>query len=157
MMNKELVEIKSIIAIHFGALGFLNPSENEQILKDRDKVLNYLSRFEPIDNVNPSEALEIVRKYESSNYLDVWHPKFVKGLQTVEQALLKAQEQEKENEILKEIIKTLFDKGCPLHQYTDKDLGLTIEADNEHSTMHLGEFKGVDLDKKLKEVLEWEK
>ena len=31
---------------------------------------------------------------------------------------------------------------------------LLIEVDNECSTMHLGKFKGVDLDAKLKEVLE---
>jgi hypothetical protein len=80
-----------------------------------------------------------------------------KQLEAYKQALLKAQEQEKENEILKEIIKSLFDRGCPLHQYIDKDFGLTIEVDNECSIMHLGKFKGVDLDKKLKEVLTWEK
>lgn len=71
----------------------------------------------------------------------------------IKQALLKSQEQEKENELLKEIIKSLFNKGCPLHQYDDIDFGLIIEVDNEFSIMHLGEFKGVDLDKKLREVL----
>lgn len=75
-------------------------------------------------------------------------------LETINQALLKAQEQEKENELLKEIIKSLFDKGCPLHQYMDNKFGLTIEVDDECSIMKLGEFKGVNLDKKLKEVLE---
>lgn len=59
----------------------------------------------------------------------------------------------KENQILKEIIKSLFDRGCPLHQYNDIEFGLTIEVDNECSIMHLGKFKDVDLDKKLKEVL----
>ena len=101
---------------------------------------------------------------------------------TIKQALLKVQEQEKENELLKafitdcekgdttlkyalfrekrenellkEILKSFFDRGCPLHQYTDKDGMLLIEVDNECSTMHLGKFKGVDLDAKLKEVLE---
>lgn len=60
----------------------------------------------------------------------------------------------KENELLKEIIKSFFDRGCPLHQYTDKDGMLLIEVDNECSTMHLGKFKDVDLDAKLKEVLD---
>lgn len=72
----------------------------------------------------------------------------------IEQALLKAQEQEKENELLKEIIKILFDRGCPLHLYNDKKLGPTIEVDSECSIINLGEFKGVDLNEKLKEVLE---
>lgn len=58
-----------------------------------------------------------------------------------------------ENELLKEIIKSFFDRGCPLHQYIDKEGVLTIEVDDECSTMRLGEFKGVDLDAKLKEVL----
>lgn len=66
---------------------------------------------------------------------------------------LKAQEQKKENELLKEIIKSFFDGGCPLHQYTDEEDVLTIEVDDDCSIMRLGEFKGVDLDKKLKEVL----
>lgn len=75
-------------------------------------------------------------------------------LEAIKQALLKAQEQEKENELLKEIIKSLFDRGCPLHQYTDKEGVLTIEVDSECSIMRIGIYKGVDLDKKLKEVLE---
>lgn len=62
--------------------------------------------------------------------------------------------QEIENELLKEIIKILFDRGCPLHQYMDKKGTLLIEVDAECSTVYLGEFKGVDLGKKLKEVLE---
>ena len=72
---------------------------------------------------------------------------------TIKNYILKSQEQEKENEILKEIIKSFFDRGCPLHQYINKEGILTIEVDDECSIMHLGEFKGVDLDKKLKEVL----
>ena len=83
-------------------------------------------------------------KYDTLELMD-------KDFQIVQQEL---QKQEKENELLKEIIKSFFDKGCPLHQYTDKDGILTIEVDDECSIMHLGEFKGVDLDKKLKEVLE---
>lgn len=81
------------------------------------------------------------------------HLKNSEEINTIKQALLKSQEQEKENEILKEIIKSLFDKGSPLHQYVDKEFGLTIEVDSECSIMHLGEYKGVDLDKFLKEVL----
>ena len=81
----------------------------------------------------------------------------IQDYKIVKQSLLKAQEQEKENELLKEIIRSLFDRGCPLHQYIDEDFGLTIEVDSECSIMRLGEFKGVDLDAKLKEVLEWAK
>jgi len=79
---------------------------------------------------------------------------YEKELSTIKQALIKSQETEKENEILKEIIRSLFDRGFPLHQYIDKDFGLAIEVDDECSTMILGEYKGVDLDKYLREVLE---
>lgn len=95
-MSKELEEIKSIVAIHFGALGFLNPSENEQILKDRDKVLNYLSRFESIDNANPSEALEYIEilagELGTSKDAKFAETRFPKMLITIQQALLKSQE-----------------------------------------------------------------
>ena len=76
------------------------------------------------------------------------------GFEYIFQDLDRLEELEIENELLKEIIRSFFDRGCPLHQYIDKDFGLAIEVDNECSTMILGEFKGVDLDKKLKEVLE---
>ena len=78
---------------------------------------------------------------------------YKKEYDTIKRALLKAQEQERENDILNEIIRRLFDRGCPLYQYIDKDFGLTIEVDDECSIMHLGDYKGVNLDQKLKEVL----
>ena len=39
---------KDLVMVHFGALGFINPAENEQILKDRDKVLKDLTALEII-------------------------------------------------------------------------------------------------------------
>lgn len=129
-----------------------------------------LHRLESIDNANPSEALEdlidmieyftrldyvepIVRNEIHDKFKDIyWHK--LPHLDSIKEALLKAQEQEKENELLKEIIKSLFDRGCPLHQYTDKEGVLTIEVDSECSIMRIGIYKGVDLDKTLKEVLE---
>jgi len=46
------------------------------------------------------EALEIIRKYESSGFLNTWHPKLIEALKTVENYILKAQEQEKVLEII---------------------------------------------------------
>lgn len=167
--------------------------------EDFDLVLNAVERLEAIDNANPNEALKYIQQF--TNEMTYWmeNPKNCMknyGMQifgkykytfetTIKQALLKAQEQdkeidklenqcldvladniklknkaqeqEKENEILKMIIKCLFDRGCPLHQYNDRRFGLTIEVDKEISIMHLGEFNGIDLDKKLKEVLKNEK
>lgn len=94
----------------------------------------------------PEEAIKRLRQETCpATYM----PDFDKELclQVLEEAV-------KENEILKEIIKSLFDRGCPLHQYNDRRFGLTIEVDKEFLIMHLGEFKGIDLNKKLKEVLE---
>ena len=114
----------------------------------------YLTELQAIKNANPTEALEDLKELHKLAYdIDVWKIEDIVQSSHIKQALLKAQEQDKENELLKEIIKSFFVKGCPLHQYTDKDFGLTVEVDNECSIMHLGEFKGVDLDKKLKEVL----
>jgi hypothetical protein len=64
-MSKELDEIKSIVFANFGALGFYNPTMNDEILKDRDKVLNYLSRFESIDNAKPGEAFEKLEELDN--------------------------------------------------------------------------------------------
>lgn len=109
--------------------------------------------LEAIDNTNPSEALECLECLycEPEDYRSKDR---AKDYEIIKQALLNAKEQEKENELLKEIIKSFFDRGCPLHQYTDKEGTLQIEVDDECSTTHLGKFKGVDLDEKLKEVLE---
>lgn len=88
-MSKELEEIKCIVAVHFGALGFLNPIENEQILKDRDKVLNALTELQSIKEASPSEAMECLdRCYdqlvsESDNELE---------FKTIKHYILKAQE-----------------------------------------------------------------
>ena len=160
-MSKELEEIKSIVAIHFGALGFLNPTENEQILKDRDKVLNALQRleaienakpsefkivnykgqyylqinvnddeatqiqlplledeikdvqlaidkFKQIDNINPSEALEFLKQQAIAFERSELAIKVANGnYDSIKQALLKSQEQEKENDILKGQVKYL--------------------------------------------------
>ena len=120
-MTEELEEIKSIVAINFGALGFLNPSENEQILKDRDKVLNALQRLEAIDNAKPSEAMQGVDMLyanaidltsENTKYL----PEYLKPIRDIiKQALIKAQEQEKENTEYKKVLKIIKEKRVNIH------------------------------------------
>lgn len=129
---------------------YLTEREHKEFLGVVEKAIK---EYETIKNAEPTKAMECLEsmyarlpQWDLCRNLDQYN--------IIKQTLLKAQEQEKENELLKEIIKSLFDRGCPLHQYTDKDFGLTIEVDNECSIMHLGEFKGVDLDKKLQEVLE---
>lgn len=182
-MSKELETLEKLVSFAFvmseNMIGLTkgNYDENQFIKKTYEYLHKYnvdaksqlelenaLKRLEAIDNAEPSEALGLAKRtcelYADSlkqrNLIgyDIIEKQINEALDTIKQALLKTQEQEKENELLKEIIKSLFDRGCPLHQYTDKDGMLLIEVDNECSTMHLGKFKGVDLDAKLKEVLE---
>ena len=90
---KELEEIKCIVAIHFGALGFLNPSENEQILKDRDNVLNALNELKAIKESNPSEALKCLDDLFSNVAHNTYSEKYaLDDYKTVKQTLLKQQE-----------------------------------------------------------------
>ena len=155
-MNKELEEafglIKRVCELYIESRSYLTGSD---IIENQiNEALNTIkNRLEVTDNAESSEALECL-EYLYCNPEDYRSTDKAKDYNTVKNYILKAQEQEKENELLKEIIKSLFDRGCPLHQYTDKDGMLLIEVDNECSTMHLGKFKDVDLDAKLKEVLE---
>lgn len=133
---------------------------------EKEKNTDIIDNYEGFknDNSEPSEALKtlwVLDKIISpllepvlAEYEDDLSDKITANYFALKQYLLKAREQEKENELLKEIIKSFFDGGCPLHQYTDKEGILQIEVDDECSTMHLGKFKDVDLDEKLKEVLE---
>lgn len=162
-MNKKyseaLEEIKTLRGFNLVEL-----NNDENINKSLDVIERALQRLEAIENTNLIEALMCLEWLDNAllffstpTHVDEAVKKareIEKRLDTIKQALLKSQEQEKENEVLKEIIKSFFDRDCPLHQYTDKEGILTIEVDDECSIMHLGEFKGVDLDKKLKEVLE---
>ena len=152
-MNKEYLE--ALEHVYYGSQGY----------GETDKYYKYLKEYlESIDNAEPSAALKTLKVLDKiispllepvlEEYEDDLSDKITANYFALEQALLKAREQEKENELLKEIIKSFFDRGCPLHQYTDKSGILQIEVDNECSTMHLGKFKDVDLDEKLKEVLE---
>ena len=134
------------------------------LMQDYEIIKQALLELDSIKGAEPSEALktlEVLDKIISpllepvlAEYEDDLSDKITANYFALKQSLLKAREQEKENELLKEIIKSFFDRGCPLHQYTDKEGILQIEVDDECSTMHLGKFKDVDLDEKLKEVLE---
>lgn len=169
-MSKELKAFSRIMEI-YGKTNSLEGTYNDFLT-----IKKALKQLEAIKNVNPSVALDCLERIgnielshtetccnetKDDEYIETL-VEFIDGIlkdnykeefTTIEQSLLKAQKQEKENDILKEIIKSLFDRGCPLHQYVDKDCGLTIEVDDECSIMHLGKYKGVDLDEKLKEVL----
>lgn len=72
-----------------------------------DVIEQALQRLEAIDNANPSEALEDLEALEQDikDRVILAEDRQLKLCAVIKQALLKAQEQEKENELLKEIIK----------------------------------------------------
>lgn len=111
-MSKELEALKTIkIKCH--------PNSNPSPLVDEalDTIENALNRLEAIDNANPSEALECLERIEADliglpkhvteydNIFDDYLYDIENNIDTLKQALLKAQELEKENKLLKEIIK----------------------------------------------------
>lgn len=164
-MSKELEALEKFLDDYLTLCEKLHTNQQEKMLLDKNSPYNVLKTYlEFINNAESSEALkslEILDKIISpllepvlAEYEDDLSDKITANYFALKQDLLKAREQEKENELLKEIIKSFFDRGCPLHQYTDKSGILQIEVDNECSTMHLGKFKDVDLDEKLREVLE---
>lgn len=129
-MSNDLEEIKSLVFIHFGALGFCNPSMNNEIIRDRDKVLKYLDSLEAIDNANPSEALKcldkLAKQIELDEDTDYWEIK--NAHKTVEQALLKAQEQEK-------VLGVIFEKRVNIDVIL---YGRTLEDYNYYARKWLG-------------------
>ena len=164
-LSKELEALEKFLDDYLTLCEKLHTNQQEKMLLDKNSPYNVLKTYlEFINNAESSEALkslEILDKIISpllepvlAEYEDDLSDKITANYFALKQDLLKAREQEKENELLKEIIKSFFDRGCPLHQYTDKSGILQIEVDNECSTMHLGKFKDVDLDEKLREVLE---
>ena len=84
---------------------------------DYELVKEGLQRLVVIDNSNSNEALEIIRKCESSNYLNTWYPKFVEDLKTIENYILKSQEQEK-------VLKIMFEKQVDM-------FNLEVAIDND--------------------------
>lgn len=161
-MSKELEALKRMAEYRFEERG-IERDDGTNFDEDFEIIENGLKHLEAINNANPSDALDCLEEigfvplneccgYPYTRISDEYDEDF----KTIKNYILKSQEQEKENELLKEIIKSFFDKGCPLHQYIDKEGILTIEVDSECSIMRLGVYKDADLDKKLKEVLESE-
>jgi len=106
----KVEELKNIVAVHFGALGFLNPSENEQILKDRDKVLNALTELKAIKEAKPSEALEGVdilyaNALDLTTELTKYLPEYLKPIRDqIKHALQQAEGDKKKATILDGIV-----------------------------------------------------
>ncbi len=84
----------------------LSQDEVEQIEKHLNIVQDSLKRLESIDNSKPSEALECLERFFNSR--KIYEPNntvifdCITCLNTIKQALIKSQEQEKVLKILKE-------------------------------------------------------
>ena len=82
-----------------------------------EKVEKILLEYEQIKESNPSEALEcleIVDEYVDKDYDYCQRGDYDKDYNTIKQALLKSQEQEKENAELKRVLEVLFKKQVDL-------------------------------------------
>lgn len=124
-MSKELEMVRAMIN---GANEYEKKTgdKNPPVYFSRNNLLiieQALNRLESIDNANPSEALAYIDAFINENNNDIKNQditgfdidtqaKWVKYLEhkslmlsTIKQALLKEQELEKENKLLKEIIK----------------------------------------------------
>ena len=106
-MNKNYLEalkrMEYFVNEEMGIKTFKQSGWHIEGTDDYELVKEGLQRLVAIDNSNSGEALEIIRKCESSNYLNTWYPKFVEDLKTIENYILKSQEQEK-------VLKIMFDK-----------------------------------------------
>lgn len=108
-MTKEveaLERLKTAPNFMGGTAEYKSCTKSETLLiHDYEIIKQALQRLEAIDNANPSEALEKLDKV--NNYLnDVYDYKEIKAerrkdIDSIKQALIKAQEQEKVLEIIK--------------------------------------------------------
>lgn len=112
----------------------LDIKENYKFYVHNKKPIDYqceiikkaLQRLETLDNAKPSEALECLEKV--NDYLNnVYDYKEIieevkKDINTIKQALLKAQEQEKVLEIIKEKYVDFFQFPCCRNVYEYNDL-----------------------------------
>ena len=104
-MNKEL-EALNKIQHDFGQL------KGQELVSCYEIIFNALKRLEAIDNANPSEAINFIEALlnagvSDKHFLNVANHETLLELANIKQALLKAQEQEKENEELKERVQFL--------------------------------------------------
>ena len=80
-----------------------------------DEIREALQRLEAIDNVKPSEALKCL-KYLDEECGCFALDKEYKAVNTIKQALIKAQDQEKENDEYKKMLKILFKKQVDINE-----------------------------------------
>lgn len=121
-------------------------------LTNYNHVLKDLKRLEAIDNANPSEALnslEYICKILNEKRIDIkWL--FEKEYNTIKQALLKAQEQEKVLETVKaDLIIELYNKKNAIEMFKQE----RISREKQDKILRIIKEKNVDI-KQLKHFIQ---
>ena len=125
-MSKELEALEKFLDDYLTLCEKLHTNRQEKMLLDKNSPYNVLKTYlQFINNAESSEALktlEVLDKIISpllkpvlAEYEDDLSDKITVNYFALKQSLLKTRERERENELLKEIIKSFFDRGCPLH------------------------------------------
>lgn len=105
-MSKELLEN---LLIEFDEMGFeptILCDSKKEIDSFRNRLKQVLDYFKSIDNANPSKATECLEKIKNSFGCDMAYYNLNSEYETVEQALIKAQENEKDKVFLKNLHNT---------------------------------------------------
>ena len=119
-MTKELSEDLTIIREYSHGLSQVGYLEVNHACDDIEKELQ---RLEAIDNANPSEALEQIKTLKGFNQVELNNDKNVnKSLNTIKQALIKAEE-------MKKVLEIIFEKDVDMYSLRRCK---TSEEYNEH-------------------------
>ena len=135
-MNKELKALERIGKCYVPAEGSIKYGET---YRDHYKIVEQaLTELQAIKEANPSEAFEETKLLRGFNVVELKNDKNVnKSLDIIQHALLKAQEQEKENAEYQKVLKILFEKKVDI--YVLMDLG-TLEEYNEWVLKRYGTY-----------------
>lgn len=163
-MSKELDKVKEIRdKVLYNADGYatLPIGEVNLLISITNKALQ---RLEAIDNANPSEALKCLESIEYALWDDDFHyQRHSKLLNTIEQALIKAEKEHKALEIIKEKNVSVWGFRNRVFGYQKKQNGnITINDTYEYYLNNFGCYhNGFDIEllteeefNLLKEVLE---
>lgn len=133
-MSKELEEFEEMYNWIYCNTG-TTYEDDVKLDKIRKNVKSALQRLESIDNANPSEALECLERFFNSRKIYEPNNTFVfdciTRLNSIKQALIKAQEQEKVLEIIFKKTVGIFQLSCCKNVYEYNDLKFN---DNEKLT-----------------------
>jgi len=123
-MSKEYLEalkrMEYFVNEEMGIKTFKQSGWHIEGTDDYELVKEALQRLESIDNANPSEALKCLERIKAY-FLNKTKEIDFQDLRDIEQALIKAQEQEKENAYIEKIKTMMKQKDCVLRYIESED------------------------------------